>query len=80
MKTQTCLKPIYAKHEKGKMHKIIERYEFEFPEFITEDLGFEMHFGFPAPKDHPNHSDMKEYPRPKGLRTFHVSDVGYYTL
>lgn len=74
MKKQTCLKPIYAEHKDGKMNKIIERYEFDFPEFITEDLGFEMHFGFPAPKDLPNKFQGKVYPWPRGK---HVND--HYT-
>ncbi len=78
-KRQTCLKPIWGKTPQGKKGRI-DRYEFDFPEFITEDLGFEMMFGFPTPRDLPNKSEMEVYPRPKGLRTFHVSDVGYYTL
>tara|TARA_R110002051_G_scaffold273067_1_gene333723 strand:+ start:2222 stop:2473 length:252 start_codon:yes stop_codon:yes gene_type:complete len=78
-KRQTCLKPVWGKTAQGKKGRI-DGYKFNFPEFITEDLGFEMMFGFPTPKDLPNPSDMKEYPRPTGLKTFYISDMGYYTL
>ena len=73
---QTCLKPIYAKTENGDRGRI-ERYEFDFPEVITEDLGFEMQFGFPAPKDLPSRYIGDEYPRPQGLRTFYINSWTY---
>ena len=74
MKKQTCLKPIYAEHKDGKMNKIIERYEFDFPEFITEDLGFEMQFGFPSPKDLPNkNTAIVEQPWPHNRYMFNHS-------
>tara|TARA_R100000963_G_C4635883_1_gene100009 strand:+ start:514 stop:732 length:219 start_codon:yes stop_codon:yes gene_type:complete len=62
-KKQTCLKPIYEKKGKNKSRRI-DRYEFDFPEIITEDLGFEMMFGFPEPKDLPKKFKGKEYEWP----------------
>jgi hypothetical protein len=63
---QTCLKPIYSKPKTGKRGAII-RYEFDFPEIIVDDLGFEMQFGFPEPKDFPTvRTKQKEYVLPHG--------------
>ena len=72
-KKQTCLKPIYEKKGKNKLRRI-DRYEFDFPEIITEDLGFEMHFGFPPPKDLPNKTaPIEEQPWPHNKYMFNHS-------
>jgi|10_taG_2_1085330.scaffolds.fasta_scaffold17977_6 hypothetical protein len=71
-KKQTCLVPVYEVPKYGK-RGLIKRYDFNFPEILTDDLGFEMHFGFPEPKDIPNNSIGEEYPRPAGLRTFYIN-------
>ena len=50
-KKQTCLKPVYTIGEDGK--KTRSHYEIKLPKIITEDLGFEMQFGWPSPKGNP---------------------------
>ncbi len=66
-KTQTCLKPIYDKDTKSKIGRKVLRYKIVMPEIITEDLGFEMMFGFPYPKPLSNKTiPMKELSLPKG--------------
>jgi hypothetical protein len=62
-KKQTCLKSIYIKVKNNK-RPVIESYEFDFPEIITEDLGFEMQFGFPEPKDPSRKYTIEEYEWP----------------
>jgi hypothetical protein len=48
MKKQTCLKPVYSTDKEGRTSRT--HFAIKLPEIITDDIGFEMQFGWPAPK------------------------------
>jgi len=55
MTKQTCLKPVYGLDKEGR--KTRTHYKIVMPKIITEDLGFEMQFGWPSPKGTPKKTD-----------------------
>ena len=68
-KKQTCLIPKYDKDGQQ------IGYDIKLPKIITDDLGFEMQFGFPSPsKPSPTSGGIKE----QKLKDNNGNDILYW--